>query len=87
MNGIYNRLKFRALAVFESRGWLSPPAWAALAHFHPARAAYSYLKRLHKWHLLDRGCGSSGLILYRLSSRGAQRLEWLRTRGHGRSDS
>jgi hypothetical protein len=78
MNRKYNVLKIRALGVFENRGWLSPPAWAVLASFYPVRAAYSYLKRLHRWKLLDRTLDRRGLLLYRLSRRGVHRLEWLR---------
>jgi hypothetical protein len=74
----FNSLKTRALSAFENRGWLSPAAWAALAGFHPVRAAYSYLKRLHNWQLLERAHDHRGLLLYRLSRRGAERLEWLR---------
>ena len=74
----YNVLKIRALGVFENRGWLSPPAWAVLATFYPVRAAYSYLKRLHRWKLLDRTLDRRGLLLYRLSRRGLDRLDWLR---------
>jgi hypothetical protein len=78
VSGNYNSLKYRALEVFENRGWLSPPAWAVIAKFYPARAAYSYLKRLHRWQLLDRARDRSGLLLYRLSPRGVERLSWLR---------
>ena len=74
----YNVLKSRALAAFEDRGWLSPPAWAVLTGFYPVRASYSYLKRLFKWKLLERSLDRRGLLLYRLSSRGATRLTWLR---------
>jgi hypothetical protein len=74
----YNSLKRRTLETFEHRGWLSPPAWAVLATFYPVRAAYSYLKRLHRWKLLDRTLDARGLILYRLNGRGAGRLAWLR---------
>ena len=74
----YNSLKRHALAMFEDRGWLSPPAWAVLASFYPVRAAYSYLKHLYRWKLLDRTLDRRGLLLYRLSRRGAHRLEWLR---------
>ena len=77
----YNTLKMRALTVFVDRGWLSPPAWAVLASFYPVRAAYSYLKRLHRWRLLDRAFDRRGLLLYRLSPRGAERLKWLRRSG------
>jgi hypothetical protein len=78
MHDKYNSLKRRALAAFEDRGWLSPPAWAVLAGFYPVRASYSYLKRLFKWKLLERSLDRRGLLLYRLSPRGATRLIWLR---------
>src|SRR5262245_9118973 len=74
----YNSLKLVALATFERRGWLSPPAWAVLASFYPVRASYSYLRRLHRWRLLERMLDRRGLILYRLSPRGEERLAWLR---------
>ena len=80
MSGKYNLLKIHALGVFENRRWLSPPAWAVLASFYPVRAAYSYLKRLHRWKLLDRTLDRRGLLLYRLSRRGLDRLDWLRRR-------
>lgn len=78
MRSSRNSLKVRALAAFEDRGWLSPPAWSILAHFEPIRASYTYLLRLHRWRLLLRTRDSRGLVLYRLSRRGAQRLVWLR---------
>lgn len=74
----YNSLKIRALDAFENRGWLSPPAWAVLVDFRPVRASYTYLRRLYLWKLLDRAQDPDGLILYRLSARGTQRLFWLR---------
>lgn len=74
----YNKLKQHALEVFESHGgWLSPRTWAVLAGFYPIRAAYSYLLRLHRFGLLDRG-RTERSILYRLSIRGKQRLAWLK---------
>jgi len=76
----YNSLKRDALAIFEDRGWLSPPAWGVLAKFYPLRSSYSYLRRLHRWKLLDRTLDRRGLLLYRLNARGAQRLAWLRRR-------
>jgi hypothetical protein len=78
MNRKYNSLKSRALAVFEDREWVSPPAWASLANFKPKRAAYTYLKRLYGWQLLDRARDGRGLLLYRLNPRGRERLSWLR---------
>ena len=74
----YNELKRTALATLEGRGWLNPPAWAVLVRMYPIRAAYSYLLRLHCWGLLERRRDARGLLLYRLSQRGEQRLAWLR---------
>jgi hypothetical protein len=71
MHREYNALKRHALAVFENRGWLSPAAWAALAKVYPVRSAYSYLKHLPRWKLLERALDHRGLLLYRLSPRGA----------------
>ncbi len=85
MPGKYNVLKVRALGVLEDRGWLSPRAWALLANFQPRRAAYTYLKRLHNLKLLDRMFDHRGLLLYRLSPRGVDRLDWLRVSGRGRA--
>jgi hypothetical protein len=74
----YNRLKKHALEVFERHGsWVSPPAWAVLAGFYPIRAAYSYLSRLHRFGLLERG-HSGRSIVYQLSIRGERRLVWLK---------
>jgi hypothetical protein len=83
----YNALKRHALAVFERRGWLSPAAWAAIAKVHPVRSAYSYLKHLHRWKLLERALDDRGLLLYRLSARGAERLAWLRQQQRARRES
>jgi hypothetical protein len=74
----YNSLKLKALAVLEGRGWISPPTWAVLAGFYPVRASYSYLRRLYGWKLVERSLDRRGLLLYRLSDRGSQRLAWLR---------
>jgi len=76
----FNERKRQALAIFAQRGWLNPPAWAALAAFYPVRAAYSYLVRLHRWGLLERRQDLRGLLLYRLSERGQTRLAWLNRR-------
>jgi hypothetical protein len=76
----YNQMKLQALAAFEGRGWLSPPAWAVLVAFYPVRRAYTYVKRLWGWRLLERRLDRRGLLLYRLSERGQARLAWLRER-------
>jgi len=42
MKRAYNELKLKALATFQERGWLSPPAWAVLAGYYSARCLYLY---------------------------------------------
>jgi len=81
MKRAYNELKLKALATFQERGWLSPPAWAILAGYYPVRAAYTYIRRhLWRWKLVDRSLDRRGLILYRLSRKGEERLVWLQRR-------
>jgi hypothetical protein len=77
MKRAYNETKLRALATFVGRGWLSPPDWAVLAGYYPVRAAYTYLKRLWNWKLVERRLDRRGLLLYRISERGQARLVWL----------
>ncbi len=74
-----NSRKRITLAVFERYGgWLSPAMVAGLTGFRPIRAAWSYLRRLNRWGLLYRRRGAGGLVLYRISAKGRERLAWLR---------
>lgn len=74
----YNKLKKRALEIFARHGgWLSPRQWAVQVGFYPVRAAYSYLLRLHRFGLLERG-STGRSIVYQLSVRGKRRLDWLK---------
>lgn len=77
----YNQMKLQALTAFEGRGWLSPPEWAVLAGYYPVRAAYTYVKRLSNWKLVERQLDRQGFLLYRISERGQARLAWLRGNG------
>jgi hypothetical protein len=77
MNMAYNGMKLQALTASEDRGWLSPPAWAVLTGYYPVRAAYTYIKRLWTWKLLERRLDRCGLLLDRISERGRGRLAWL----------
>jgi len=81
----YNEMKVQALAAFDGRGWLSPSDWAVLASYYPVRAAYTYLKKLWRWKLLERQLDRRGLLIYRISERGQTRLEWLRGKDLTRS--
>jgi hypothetical protein len=78
----------RVLSAFENRGYLSPPTvWLMLrsrrvnGEWFPRRAVYSYLLRLHRNGLIARALDRRGLLLYRLTTRGAERLRWLRLEG------
>jgi hypothetical protein len=72
----YNKLKRRALEIFEREGvWLKPGDWSVMARFYPIRAAYSYLKRLSRFGLLERD--PAGSVSYRISEKGRKRLSWL----------
>jgi hypothetical protein len=72
-----NSLKCHALDIFVLYGNLNPAAWAVLAQMHPARAAYTYLLRLHRLGLLNRARDPRGLLIYSISERGRERLRWL----------
>lgn len=77
----YNEMKLRALAAFEDRAWLSPVAWAVLTGYFPTRTSYTYIRRhLWQWELVERSLDPRGLLLYRLTKKGAARLAWLRRR-------
>jgi hypothetical protein len=80
MSHAKNGLKMQVLKALQ-RGWLDPPTISVLVGFFPVRAIYSYLLRLHRWGLLERRRDMRGLLLYRISKRGLERLEWLRGNG------
>lgn len=72
-----NDLKRRVLGSMDGRGWMSPATVAVLVGMYPTRGMYGYLKRLHRWGLLDRRRDARGLLIYKLSQRGSDRLAWL----------
>jgi hypothetical protein len=74
----FNERKHQTLEYLSRRQWTRPPVYAVAVGFYPIDAAYSYLKRLHKWRYLDRGRDVTGRIVYRLGRRGAKWLLWKR---------
>lgn len=72
----YNRRKLLTLELFERAfpDFLSPNTYAWQTRCLPARRAYTYLKHLWKWGLLER---RQSPICYRLTPRGRERLAWL----------
>jgi hypothetical protein len=76
----YNKLKQKALSVFANAGgaWLRPSEAVKRLNFWPARAAWSYFKRLWRFGLLERRSLGRGTLEYRISSRGAARHRWLK---------
>ncbi len=77
----YNKLKIRALEVFAFApvAWFKPSEVAERLDFVPRRAAWTYLKRLWKFGLLERHTSGPGTLRYKLSEGGATRLRWLRS--------
>jgi hypothetical protein len=74
----YNVRKQRVLAVLENRGWLSSQMIRSLSGFRGTAVAW-YLNRLRGFGLLHRRGDYRGrVILFRISTRGRQRLSWLR---------
>ena len=77
---LFNARKRQTLEIFSDHGaGLRHPEYAAEAGFYPARAAFSYLLRLHRFALLERRRDFRDRILYRLSPAGARWL--LRAKG------
>jgi DNA-binding IclR family transcriptional regulator len=77
-----NKLKRRTLSAFaEVAGeWVRPREIANKLNFQPRRSAWSYLKRLRRFGLLERRFFGRGTLQYRISKAGVERLEWIRTR-------
>ena len=77
----YNKLKLRVLSLFESAGrdWLGPSEAAEMLNFLPARAAWTYFKRLWRFGLLERCSTGRGTLEYRISEQGVTRPRWLRS--------
>jgi DNA-binding IclR family transcriptional regulator len=82
----YNRLKQRTLSAFADAGgeWLKPKEIANRLNFLPRRSAWTYLKRLRRFGLLERRSFGKGTLHYRISKAGTARLQWLRS-GKGAS--
>jgi DNA-binding IclR family transcriptional regulator len=76
----YNELKLKVLSFFATTGdWLGPSEAAERLNFRPARAAWTYFKRLSKFGLLERRSLGRGTLEYRISEAGNARLRWLRS--------
>jgi hypothetical protein len=75
----YNQLKHRVLSALSSGEWVRPVDVARRINFFPSRSAWTYLKRLWSFGLLERRTFGKGTLHYRISEGGLQRLRWLRT--------
>ncbi len=73
--------KREVLEMFlEHAQFLTPDALCRQLHeFHHRSSVYSYLFRLHKQGLLLRGRVAGGRVAYRISERGIERLNFLRS--------
>lgn len=75
----YNKLKLRVLSSFAAGEWLRPVEVARRINFFPSRSAWTYLKRLWSFGLLERRSLGKGTLQYRISDGGIERLRWLRS--------
>ena len=75
----YNKLKLRTLSVlaFAPGAWFRPGEVAERLNFVPRRAAWTYLKKLWRFGLLQRRFLSRGTLKYKISEKGMARLRWL----------
>jgi hypothetical protein len=75
----HNKLKIRTLKVFAFApgAWFRPGEVADRLDFVPRRAAWTYLKRLWRFRLLERRFGGAGTLQYRISETGLARYRWL----------
>ena len=69
--------KLQILEFLECKSWVAPSEFARLI-CPTARAAYVYLKKLHRYGLLLRS-SANGRVRYRISQRGLERLDFLRS--------
>jgi len=78
----YNELKLQVLSLFAANqgDWLGPEEAAERLDFIPTRAAWTYLKRLWTFGLLERRSRGRGTLEYRITELGRSRLRWLRSR-------
>jgi DNA-binding IclR family transcriptional regulator len=77
----YNELKLKVLSLFAATQseWLGPKEAAEKLNFFPARSAWTYLKRLWRFGLLEKRSSGKGTLEYRISDIGIARLRWLRS--------
>jgi hypothetical protein len=76
----FNERKAQTLEFFSRRQWTRPGVYAAECAFYPHKAAWTYLLRLRKWGLLNRGHDVTGRVVYKLAPRGARWLQRRRQR-------
>jgi DNA-binding IclR family transcriptional regulator len=70
-------LKLKVLSLFAAtQGWLGPDEAAEKFNFFPARSAWTYLKRLWGFGLLERRSRGRGTMEYQISELGRSRLRW-----------
>jgi len=75
---LYNSKKKCVLEILEDGTWMDIPALAGKAKIDPVRRSYTYLAHLEGLNLLTRGYNSGGKLYYRITTRGLERLNWLR---------
>ena len=77
----YNELKQDVLSIFITVDgeWIAASEAAKRLNFAQARSAWTYLKRLWSFRLLERRSRGRGTLEYRITDLGRSRLRWLRS--------
>lgn len=73
----YNELKRKTLRALADGRPVGVPTLAVRIGYFPVRGLYPYLARLRRWDLVTSWRGVSGLLFYRITERGRERLAWL----------
>jgi hypothetical protein len=77
-NGTHNKTKRRALEVLENGIPIDGPTFAGKVGIRPIRRVYAYLAHLATLGLVVRRSDLGSKLLFQITERGLERLEWLR---------
>lgn len=77
----YNELKRKVLHTLADGRPVAVPSLAVRIGYFLVRGLYPYVARLRRWGLVTSWRGVSGLLFYRITKRGRERLTWLERQG------
>ena len=76
-NGMYNKTKKRALEVLKDGALMDGPTFARKVGIRPVRRVYAYLTHLATHGLVLRRSDVGSKLVFQITQRGLERLEWL----------